>query len=144
MEIPTPVAAAFRRTASAVAAIALLGGCTTMASTDASFAGTNWQVTAIDGQTTPRTDSYRMQFEANGQAGARFGCNHIGGNYSVAANVMTVANVTQTLMGCPEPAATHESEAVAVLQQPMRIDWQADRRVTLSNAAGSIALEMLP
>jgi heat shock protein HslJ len=123
--------------------LALLGACTTTASTTSSFAGTNWRVTAIDGQATPQTDSYRMQFEADGQAGARFGCNHIGGSYTVAANVMTMTNVTQTLMGCPEPAATHEREGTAVLQQPMQIAWASDTQVTLSNGQGSIALERL-
>jgi heat shock protein HslJ len=143
METPTPAAAASRRAAFAAATLALLAGCTTMNETQATFDGTRWQVVSIDGQATPATESYRMQFD-NGQAGARFGCNHIGGSYSVAGNVMTVVNVTQTLMGCPEPAATHESEGVAVLQQPMRIEWRSDRQVTLSNAAGNIGLRMLP
>lgn len=142
MALPTPAAAAFRRAFFAAAPLALLGACTTVATTDATFDGTRWQVTAIDGQTTPRTDVYFMQFD-DGQLGARFGCNHIGGTYSVAGNVMTASNVTQTLMGCPEPASTFEREGTEVLGQPMTISWQSDRSVTLSNAAGSIVLDRL-
>lgn len=132
-------AAAFRATILA----ALLAGCTSVASTNATLEGTEWQVTAIDGQPTPRTETYRMQFK-DGHAGGRFGCNHFGGQYSASGTTLTVSNTTSTLMGCPEPAATFEREGLAVLQQPMAMRWASDHRLTLSNAAGSIALERLP
>lgn len=122
---------------------AFVAGCTSVASTNATLAGTQWQVTAIDDRPTPRTETYRMQF-SNGQAGGRFGCNHFGGHYRAAGQTLTVSNVASTLMGCPEPAATFERDGLAVLQQPMRMNWTSDSRLTLSNAAGSIALERLP
>ncbi len=121
----------------------LLAGCTSMATSNASLEGTNWQVTAIDGQATPRTDVYRMQF-GDGQAGGRFGCNQFGGQYSASGTVLTVTNTVSTLMGCPEPAATFEREGLAVLQQPMSMNWASDRKLTLTNGAGSIALERVP
>ena len=132
-------AAAFRATILA----ALLSGCTSVASTNATLEGTEWQVMAIDGQPTPRTETYRMQFK-DGQVGGRFGCNHFGGQFSARGSTLTVTNTTSTLMGCPEPAATFEREGLSVLQQPMAMQWASDRRLTLSNAAGSIALERVP
>lgn len=121
----------------------LMAGCTGVQATNASLEGTQWQVTAIDGKATPRTDVYRIQFK-DGQAGGRFGCNHFGGQYSAAGETLTVTNTASTLMGCPEPAATFEREGLAVLQHPMRMNWSSDRQFTLTNAAGSIALERLP
>jgi heat shock protein HslJ len=49
-----------------------------------------------------------------------------------------------TLMACPEPSATFENQGLAVLNQPMRMSWASSRKLTLSNAAGTIALELLP
>lgn len=131
-------AAVFRATILA----ALLSGCTSVASTNATLEGTEWQVMAIDGQPTPRTETYRMQFK-DGQAGGRFGCNHFGGQFSARGSTLTVTNTTSTLMGCPEPAATFEREGLAVLQQPMSMQWRSSQRLTLTNGAGSIALERL-
>jgi heat shock protein HslJ len=122
---------------------ALLAGCTSVATTNASLEGTEWQVTAIDGQATPRTETYRVQFE-NGRAGGRFGCNHFGGQFTASGSTLTVSNSASTLMGCPEPAATFEREGLAVLQQPMTMSWASDQQLTLTNDAGSIALERLP
>lgn len=133
-------AVGFRRGLIAAAAL-LTAGCTSVNSTAASFERTEWQVTAINGQVTPRTDSYRLSFQ-RGQAGGRFGCNHFGGPYRVEGQMLMLGEVASTLMGCPEPAATHETQGFTVLRQPMRIEWHSDRRLTLSNSAGSIDLEL--
>jgi heat shock protein HslJ len=82
-----------------------------------------------------------MRFEAGGRFGARFGCNHMGGDYSVTGDVVAVRNLASTLMGCPEPAGTLEREGAAVLAQPMRMAFTSNERLMLSNAAGSIALD---
>ena len=122
---------------------AFLAGCTSIASTNATLEGTGWQVTAIDGQATPHTEMYRIHFK-DGQASGRFGCNHFGGQYSASGATLTISNTTSTLMGCPEPAATFEREGLAVIQQPMSMQWASGRRLTLRNTAGSIALERVP
>ena len=126
-----------------LAALALLGGCTSVNSTGATFEGTRWQVTAVNGQATPRTDSYRLQF-GDGSIGGRFGCNHFGGSYRVQGDMLFASNIASTLMGCPEPAGTFERNGLAVLSQPMRVDWRSGESLTLSNPTGSIALAPLP
>lgn len=65
----------------------------------------------------------------------------MGGTYRMVGGSLTVSNLVSTLMGCPEPAATFESQASAILQQPMQVAFTSNERMGLSNAAGSIALD---
>lgn len=102
---------------------------------------TSWRVVSVNGRATPATGDYTMRFDSGRRFGARFGCNHMGGEYAVAGDVLTVSNLASTLMGCPEPAMTFETQGSAVLAQPMRIAFTSNERMTLSNAAGSIALD---
>ena len=121
---------------------ALLGavGCTSVNSTAATFEDTTWQVTAINGDPTPASDMYRISFE-DGRIGGRFGCNQFGGPYRVEGEFLVAGDIASTLIGCPEPQAAHESQAFAVLRQPMRLQWHSGQRLTLSNSGGSITLE---
>ena len=125
-------------------ALALLcAGCTSIAADASTFEGTRWHVTAINGRTTPANGDYRVDFKSGG-IGGRFGCNHFGGRYAVAGETLTASEVRSTLMACSDPAASFESAGFAVLNQPMRMNWTSGRMLTLSNSAGSIALERRP
>jgi heat shock protein HslJ len=104
--------------------------------------GSNWQVTAIDGQATPRTEMYQIEFK-DGRASGRFGCNRFSGTYSSTDSTLSLGPTISTRMGCPEPAGTHEREGLAVLAQEAQLAWSGNQ-LTISNAAGSIALERLP
>jgi heat shock protein HslJ len=131
----------------AIAAMFASAGCASappMPAPITELAGTNWRVVAIDGRPIPAAGDYSMRFDSTGGVGARFGCNHMGGQYRLAGDILTVNNLASTLMGCPEPAATHEREGSAVLGQPMRIAFTSNDRMYLSNSAGSIALDPLP
>ena len=131
-------AAGFKAAALALACAA----CTTVVADARTLEGTSWRVTAIDGRRTPANGQYRIEFR-NGQISGGFGCDSWGGSYSVAGETFTAINVRSTLMACPEPAMSFESQGLAVLQQPMR--WTvAGTRMTLANTAGSIALEREP
>ena len=124
----------------------LAAGCASLSSPApiTELAGTSWRVVAIDGQPIPAAGDYSIRFDASGGLGARFGCNSMGGRYRVAGDVLTVSELAGTLMGCPEPAATHERRGSAILGQPMRIAFTSNERMYLSNPAGSIALDPLP
>ncbi|HEY0165051.1 MAG TPA: META domain-containing protein [Sphingomicrobium sp.] len=98
-----------------------------------------WQVIEVKRQATPQAGDYRITFD-NGRLGARFGCNHMGGQYRRAGNQLIAEHVTSTLMGCPEPAATIERDAGFVLAQPMSISWISADQLELSNRAGGIKL----
>ena len=121
----------------------LFAGCTGIAADQRTFDGTTWRVTAVDDRATPAGGDYSMSF-SGGNLGARFGCNHIGGRYSAAGSTLKTTEVRSTLMGCPEPAASFERDGLAVLGSPMQMSWSSGNRLTLSNAAGSIALARLP
>jgi heat shock protein HslJ len=109
--------------------------------------GTSWHVAAINGKVTPASDRYSMSF-ADGRISARFGCNGGGAPYSVAGDTITTGPVMSTKMACmpvadqpgPDPMA-FERWGFSVLGQPMRMSWKSGTRLTLTNAAGSIALE---
>lgn len=133
-------AAAFKFViAAAVAATA----CTSIAGDAQSFEGTRWRVTAVNGRPTPATGDYHIEFRHR-EIGGRFGCNSFGGRMAVRGEAMTAGPIMATLMGCAEPAAAFESAGFAILNQPMRWQWTAGLNMTLSNSAGSIALERLP
>ncbi len=83
-----------------------------------------------------------LRFRQGAVIGGSFGCNHSGGQYRVEGDVMIVTDLHSTLMGCPEPIASLEQAGFAVLRLPMRMRWETGRRLSLSNAAGSIALEL--
>ena len=102
-----------------------------------------WQVVEIKRRTTPLSDLYRISFD-NGQLGARFGCNHMGGRYRQAGAVIHAGDIASTLMGCPEPAATFERDAGMILAQPMSVSWISRDRLELTNRAGGMKLVRLP
>jgi len=110
----------------------------------AELGGTSWRVMVVNARQTPANGDYSMRFETNGQMGARFGCNAMGGGYRMVGGTLTVSELSQTLMGCPEPAASFESQGAAVLSRPMEVAFSSNERMYLSNAAGSIALDPAP
>ena len=127
-----------------VSALALLCiGCTTIAADARTFEGTRWHATAINGRATPGTGNYVIRFD-KGRIGGQLGCNLFGGDYRIQGAVMTPSAIRSTMMACMEPAASFEEQGFAVLNQPMRMRWASSHRLTLSNPAGSIALELLP
>lgn len=139
-------AAAFRlRLIAPLSALALASCAATPAPEPlADLAGTNWRVVTVNGAATPAQGDYSMNFDRSGGVGARFGCNSMGGKYRMVGGTLVVRDLASTLMGCPEPAMTFESQGSAVLQQPMQVAFSSNERMYLSNAAGSITLDPLP
>lgn len=107
---------------------------------DIDLAGTHWQVALVNGRPTPAVGDYSMRFMEDGSFGARFGCNHMGGRYRVTGSTLALSDVATTLIGCPEPAGTFESEAALVMAAPMQVQVAEGGRVVLRNAAGSLSL----
>jgi heat shock protein HslJ len=131
-------AAGFRTAALALVCV----GCTSIAADARTFEGTRWHATAIDGRSTPMTGNYVIRFD-KGRIGGLLGCNLFGGEYRVRGEVITASAIRSTMMACMEPAASFEGQGFAVLNQPMRMRWASGRKLTLSNGAGSIDLELL-
>jgi heat shock protein HslJ len=113
------------------------GGGTIAAST---LAGTNWSVVAVNGRPVTGGGDYYVQF-GDKTLSAKFGCNGMGGEYRLNGDHMTVANLEQTLMGCPEPAATFEREASVLLRSNIRVEKVGGARLRLVSEAGTIDLK---
>ena len=69
----------------------------------------------------------------------------MGGRYSIFGSSLRVSDLMQTLMGCPEPSASFESQGSAILRAPMQMSRSASDRVpyeylSLKNTAGEIIL----
>ena len=135
-------AAAVSRLALIAVSAALAGCATAKAPGGPTLEGSAWQVTAIDGQATPRTDMYQIEFRDSRMSG-RFGCNRFSGTYTATGSTLSLGPTMSTRMGCSEPAGTHEREGLAVLQQEAQLAWTGSQ-LTISNHSGSIALERLP
>ena len=132
-------AAVFRAASLALACAA----CTSVAVDDRTFEGTHWHVRAINGRATPaNTSGYRVEFR-NGGISDSLGCNMFGGRYSVERNTLSTPELNSTLMACTGPGMTFEREGLPVLTRPMRMTWESGRRLTVSNAAGSLELERI-
>lgn len=136
-------AAGFSRTALAAAAALLTAACATTPAPLTDLTGTSWRVALVNGRATPAEGDYSMRFEQE-RVAIRLGCNHMGGGYAISGDLLTVSDLAQTLMGCPEPANSFEREGSLVLSRPARMALTSNDRLSLNNDAGSIALDPLP
>ena len=113
----------------------LTAACATVAADARGLAGTQWQVTALNGHPTPPSDRFRMGFE-RARFSVRFGCNSGGGGYRIAGSLIVTGPVMATQMACasatdeqPDPM-TFERWGFAVAGQPMRMRWNGAARLT--------------
>ena len=132
----------------AAAVAVLTAACATVAADARGLAGTQWQVTALNGHPTPPSDRFRMGFE-RARFSVRFGCNSGGGGYRIAGSLIVTGPVMATQMACasatdeqPDPM-TFERWGFAVAGQPMRMRWNGAARLRLTNASGSIDLKRI-
>lgn len=141
-------AAGFKPIALALACAA----CTSINADQRTFTGTDWRVSAINARPTPGGPDYHMQFGARDWRGG-FGCNGMTGEYRAGGDHLAigrsegarffVGRIMATERDCSaRPDGHFEAEAVAILLQPMRMRWSSERRLMLSNAAGSIELDL--
>jgi heat shock protein HslJ len=104
------------------------------------LAGTNWSVVAVNGKAVTGGGDYYVQF-SDQTLSAKFGCNSMGGAYRLNGDHLSVGNLQQTLMGCPEPAASFEREASLLLRSNIRVEKTGGERMRLVSEAGTIDLK---
>lgn len=102
-------------------------------------AETSWSVSAVNSRPTPGGANYFVAF-AGSRISARFGCNSIGGGFSVNGDHLSTTELVQTEMACPEPAMTFERLGSAVLNSNMRVERISGEAMRLVSEAGSIDL----
>jgi|GEM_PF-1797679 len=103
------------------------------------LAGTSWSVVSVNGKPVPGGGSYYVQFSDKALS-AKFGCNAMGGPYRLNGDHLSVGNLQQTLMGCPEPSATFEREASALFRSNIRAEKIGGARLRLVSESGTIEL----
>ena len=132
------MAAAGFKSLAIAAALAAASACTSVNFTDKSVNGA-WRVTSVSGRAVPDDGTYHMLFDDR-RVSARFGCNSMGGAFVIEEQSLRIDGLTSTLMGCPEPAATIESNAAEILNQEMRMTSLGKGLLRLDATAGSIEL----
>ena len=80
-----------------------------------------WTVTMVNnGQgavsSVPTGVSAAMSFFANGTIEGFGGCNNFSGSYTVKGDALTVGPLMSTMMACPDPAGTFETQFMTALQ----------------------------
>lgn len=103
------------------------------------LAGTSWSVVSVNGKPAPGGGGYFVQFSDKALS-AKFGCNSMGGGYRLNGDHLSVGDLQQTLMGCPEPSATFEREASTLLRSNIRVEKIGGERLRLVSEAGTIEL----
>ena len=126
----------------ALALLVPLAGCVAAASGSTSeFAGSEWRMLAIDGQSTVRADGARLSFESDRLA-ASVGCNRLGGNYRIEGARLIAGPLTQTEMYCEGPVWGQEQALSALLVGAPEVRL-AERRLMLVSSGHRAEFERL-
>jgi heat shock protein HslJ len=99
---------------------------------------TRWRVVAIDGQPTPPSADFGIDFD-NGRLSAVFGCNRLNATYAQTGAAITVGTIAATRMACPDSG--FERQGLAALGAPLTLSSLDPNHVGLSGRGGSIDLE---
>lgn len=120
-----------------------LAACAQAATPAPTLAG-EWRVTALNGERIEQSHA-QATFEPQRMT-ISFGCNSGRGPYRVEGNRLIALGLARTEMACmpvsdngPDIMA-REDRGFAVVARPMRMHWQGDRVLTLTNEAGAIEL----
>jgi heat shock protein HslJ len=104
--------------------------------------GSLWRVTAINGEATPNS-KYSINFGGN-QVTGRLGCNDFGGNLAVKEGSLNISALRATSRVCGDDAAAFEGSGLAVISQPLSLQWAGRDRLVIASVNGNMTLERLP
>ncbi len=81
----------------------------------------------IDGVDAPVLDDHRITLSITGSTiGGVSACNHYGGEITMEGDGLHLVNLSQTDMGCPEPAMSAESGYLAALARVRHMERDGD------------------
>lgn len=123
----------------AFALLPLLAACATPAGSGFALPGTQWTITAIDGQAPVAPDKARMHFDKD-SLGAHVGCNGIGGAYRIDGSRLIAGPLIATQMFCDGPVWKQEEALNALLSAAPVIDRNGDV-LRLSSAGHSAEMK---
>lgn len=102
----------------------LLSGCSGVHNNGLALAGTQWQITRIDGK-APVADKARITFESD-RIGANVGCNGMGGEYRIEGDRLVAGPLIATRMFCEGPVWGQEEAVGALLAGAPRVARSGD------------------
>lgn len=113
-----------------------------MASTEASDApawqGVAWTIVEAGGAAVPEGSPASIEFNIEGQVFGNSGCNRFTGGYVAGGEDVTFQPIAGTRMMCPPEAMAVETAVFAVLQGQARVSVDADGRLVIEGAAGTL------
>lgn len=130
----------YRQTVQVTADGRTVSGCGGGTIATTGLAGTSWSVVSLNGRMPSGGGDYYVRF-SDKAISARFGCNAMGGQYRLNGDHLAVADLSSTLMGCPEPAATFERDAGLLLRSSIRVERIGGERMRLVGEAGTLELK---
>lgn len=133
------------RHASIMTALILLApavtGCVAQTAPAHGLTGSEWRITAIDGQTPAAPDRARLSFEKD-RLSANVGCNSMGGPWRVEKSRLIAGPLMQTRMFCEGLVGEQEQAASAMLVAAPTLELDGSR-LTLRSSGHTFALERI-
>lgn len=113
-----------------------------MASSEAAdgpaWLGVAWRIVEAGGAAVPEGSPASIEFNIEGQVTGNSGCNRFTGGYVAEGEGVTFQPIAGTRMMCPPEAMAVETAVFAVLQGQARVSVDADGRLLIEGAAGTV------
>lgn len=126
----------FPATAEVAIAGTLLRGCA--GAPEDLFAGIDWQVLAVRGETLPEGSEAELRFGRDGSLSGSGGCNRLIGTYERTGEGLRIpGGIGMTMMACPDPVMTRERAFVTALEAVAHFEIADDGKLLLLGEDGA-------
>lgn len=96
----------------------------------------NWVIQSIDDAEVAAPGKGTLRFDASGTVSGKAFCNSFSGPYTLTGEGLSFANLASTMMACPEPLSTLESQMHSVLRDVARFEIAPDGALVLRTNDG--------
>lgn len=100
--------------------------------------GVTWKIIEAGGAAVPEGSPASIAFNVEGQVSGNAGCNRFTGGYVAEGDGLTFQPIAGTRMMCPPEAMAVETAVFAVLQGQARVSVDADGRLVVEGAGGTL------
>ena len=101
------------------------------------FVGTAWRAVSVDGQPPIEGSEATIEFGEDRLYGTT-GCNRYFGGYTLSGETLTLTPVGMTMMACDGPVGALENVFVRVINAADRVTVDAEGRLVVSGAGGTL------
>lgn len=100
--------------------------------------GVAWKIVEAGGAAVPEGSPASIEFNIEGQVSGNSGCNRFTGGYVAEGAGVTFQPIAGTRMMCPPEAMAVETAVFAVLQGQARVSVDAEGRLVIEGASGTV------